>query len=92
MKKDHSHRPPANGERHTSNFISCASVFRSFSHCFLRFEHVSMLKACVGEEEVDGRDSTIYGMEPQEGQESRGLIAFDGEITGEEEELVDTCA
>lgn len=51
-----------------------------------------MLKACVGEEEVDGRDSTIYGMEPQEGQESRGLIAFDGEITGEEEELVDTCA
>lgn len=51
-----------------------------------------MLKARVGEEEVDRRDSKIYGMEPQEGQESRGLIALDAEITGEEEELVDTCA
>ena len=29
-----------------------------------------MLKECAGEEEVEGRDSKMYGMKPQKGQGS----------------------
>lgn len=69
-------------------------LFLFFISFFLRFEHVSELKGCAGEEEVESRvEETVRSTErSHRGDRSPSLIAHDREITGEEEELVDRGA
>lgn len=60
LKRVQSRRPGAKGKRHTSDIVMLhLSLFPPFAYCcFVKFEHVSMLKECAREGEVERRGET----------------------------------
>lgn len=59
LKGVQSHRPGAKGQRHTSDIIMLRFCpFPPFAYCFVKSEHVSTLKECAREGEVERRGET----------------------------------